>query len=307
MTDHKDMPAPTDPASINVDITCEEDCFAAAAPLSRREFTAGTIAGAGVAAMSGSASAAMAVTETDVMIETPDGMCDAVYFHPTEGQHPGALIWTDIMGLRPAFRDMGRRLAAEGYSVLVPNPFYRTSKAPFPQAGFNFRDEDDRAMMMKVMGQLVAPGAAERDAKTFIAWLDAQDEVDSSKKMGTSGYCMGGPLTMRTAALLPKRIGAAGSFHGGGLVTDKPESPHLMIPKMEVRYHIAIAENDHERQPEAEGVLRAAFEAAGLPATVEVYEGADHGWCVPGSPVYNEPQAERAWAQLLKDFKTALA
>lgn len=301
MTDHTDSTVSED-----FDISCEEECFAAAAPLSRREFAAGTVAGAGVTAIAGSASAAMDVTGGHMMIETPDGTCDAAFFHPVNGKHPGVLIWTDIMGLRPAYRTMGKRLAAEGYAVLIPNPFYRTSKAPFPGEGFNFRDDDDRAMIMKVMGQLVAPGAAEGDAKAFVDWLDAQDQVDSSKKMGTSGYCMGGPLTMRTAALLPKRIGAAGSFHGGGLVTDKPSSPHLMIPKMDVRYHVAIAANDHEKQPEAEGILREAFKAAGQPATVEVYEGANHGWCMPDSPVYNEPQAERAWSQLMKDFKTAL-
>lgn len=301
MTDHKDTSTPVD-----VGITCDEDCFAAVAPLSRREFAAGTVASAGVATMAGSASAAMEVTGGHMMIDTPDGTSDAAFFHPVEGKHPGVLIWTDIRGLRQAYRGMGKRLAAEGYSVLIPNPFYRESKAPFPADDFNFRDEDDRAMMMRVMGQLVAPGTAERDAEAYISWLDAQDQVDSSRKMGTAGYCMGGPLTMRTAALLPHRIGAAGSFHGGGLVTDKPSSPHLMIPNMEARYHVAIAANDHEKEPEAEGILRAAFKDAGLPATVEVYDGADHGWCMSDSPVYNEPQAERAWAQMIKDFNTAL-
>jgi carboxymethylenebutenolidase len=284
---------------------CDDDCFATV-PLTRRQFGATSAAAAGVAA-AGPAFADGHIVETAVTIETPDGVCDSYFYHPDEGSHAGVLIWTDIRGLRQVFRDMGMRMAAEGYSVLVPNPFYRHAPAPFPGPTFEFSNNDDRQMMMGVMGQLVAPGAAERDAEVFINWLDARDEVDSSKKMATTGYCMGGPLTMRTAGLRPDRIGAAGSFHGGGLVTDKDTSPHLLIPKMQCRYHVAIADNDDEREPDAKNVLRQSFDAANVPATIEVYDGADHGWCVPDSSVYNEAQAERAWAVLMQTIKDGLA
>lgn len=285
------------------DFDCDEDCFTSA-PLSRRTFGAATAAAAGIASAGPAFAQGMTVTETDVEITTPDGTCDAVFFKPTEGIHPGVLKWTDIMGLRPVFRDMGRRLASQGYSVLVPNPFYRDGRAPLPGPDFNFAT--DRDVAMKLMGNLVAPGAAEKDAATFVAWLEAQDSVDSNKKMGTTGYCMGGPLTMRTAGLLPDRIGAAGSFHGGGLATERDNSPHLLIPQMKVSYHIGIADNDDKREPEAKNILRAAFDAASSTATIKVYEGADHGWCVPSSSVYNEAQAEAAWSTLSELFKTTL-
>jgi carboxymethylenebutenolidase len=286
------------------DIDCDEHCFTSA-PLSRRTFGATSVAAAGLAGAGAASAAGLDVVETDVEIVTPDGTCDAVFFHPTEGKHPGVLKWTDIMGLRPAFRDMGRRLASEGYSVLVPNPFYRDGRAPLPGPDFNFAT--DRPIAMKLMGNLIAPGAAERDAQTFVAWLDEQGQVDSSSKMGTSGYCMGGPLTMKTAGLLPDRIGAAGSFHGGGLATERDNSPHLLIPKMKVHYHVGVADNDDAREPEVKNILKAAFEASNVPAVVKVYEGADHGWCVPTSSVYNEAQAEVAWTALLDTFKAGLA
>ncbi|MEQ8733446.1 MAG: dienelactone hydrolase family protein [Rhodospirillaceae bacterium] len=287
-----------------IDLDCDEQCFSTK-PITRRTFGIGTVAAAGLVSGAGTTSAALPVTETDVMIETPDGTCDAVFFHPTEGKHPGVLKWPDIRGLRDAFRDMGRRLAGEGYAVLVPNPFYRDGPAPLPGPDFNFAT--DRQMVMGLMGNLVAEGAAERDATAFVNWIDKQDAVDTAKKMGTTGYCMGGPLTMRTAAHVPNRIGAAGSFHGGGLVTDRPSSPHLMIPKMQVSYHVAIAADDDSKEPDAKNVLRAAFDDAGVPATIEVYEGALHGWCVPDSSSYNEVQAERAWSTLMDLFKSTIA
>jgi carboxymethylenebutenolidase len=277
---------------------CGEECFQP----DRREFGA-MLLGTGVALAAGGAAAAE-LKETDVTITTPDGSCDAVFVHPATGTHPGVLIWPDVMGLRPAFRDMAKRLAAEGYAVLVPNPFYRTAKAPAPGPDFNF--QRDRDKLPPLVGPLTAPGAAERDATTFIAWLDKQNAVNKKAKMGTTGYCMGGPLTMRTAATVPDRIGAGGSFHGGGLVTDKPESPHRMVPKMKARYLIAIAENDDQKEPNTKDELKAAFAAAKLPAEIEVYAGAMHGWCVPGSQVYNHEQAERAWGRLLALFKTTL-
>ena len=287
---------------------CDDDCFT---DLNRRDF--GTLAlatgalAAGALAASKVAYAGVAITETDVEIKTPDGTVDASFIHPTSGAAPGVLIWTDIMGLRPAFRDMGRRLAAEGYAVLTPNPFYRSGKAGPDGMGLDFQNPDARAKMMGLMGALAAPGAAERDAAAFVAWLDAQKQVNKAKRIGTAGYCMGGPLIMRTAAALPTRIGAAGSFHGGGLVTDKPESPHLMIPKMKAQLLIAIAENDDAREPNSKDTLKAAFAAAKVKAEVEVYAGANHGWCVPGSPVHNPGQADRAYGRLTAMYKTALA
>lgn len=281
--------------------------------LSRRQFTAVSLGGGlAVAAGSISAGAALPLTETDVDVKTPDGACDAAFIHPATGSYPGVLIWTDAFGLRPTFREMGKRLAAEGYSVLIPNPYYRSAKAPGVSTDLNFQNPDDRAKLMALMGPLTAPGAAERDAVAFIDFLDAQSAVRKSSKIGTTGYCMGGPLTMRTAATMPDRVGAGGSFHGGGLVTDKPDSPHLLVPKIKARYYFGIAASDDKNQPDAKDKLKAAFAAAKLPAEIEVYEGSIHGWCVPdmplrdGMPIYNQPLAQRAWGHLLGLFKTAL-
>jgi carboxymethylenebutenolidase len=283
--------------------------------LSRRDFVAMSIA-AGLAAATGAGAAAQAaVTEKSVEIKTPDGTCDAAFIHPATGSHPGVIIWPDAFGLRPAMRDMAKRLAADGYSVLVPNPFYRAAKAPVPgldTTTFSFQNKDDMTRLQGLMGGLNAAGAAEKDAAAFVAWLDAQPQVNKAKKIGTQGYCMGGPLVFRTAAAVPERIGAAGSFHGGGLVTSAPTSPHTLIPKMKARLYVGIASNDDSRQPDAKDTLRAAFDAAKVPAEIEVYSGL-HGWCVPdmpasgGNPIYNKADAEKAWAKLLALYKTALA
>jgi carboxymethylenebutenolidase len=300
MTDRKDDQRPTDESTNE---------------LSRRDFVAMSIA-AGLVAAAGSASAAeMPVVEKNVEIKTPDGTCDAVFIHPTTGTHPGVLVWSDAFGLRPATRDIGKRIAAEGYSVLVPNPFYRVAKAPVFQdaSKFNFQNPDDRAKLTPLMGSINAPGAAERDAVAFIAFLDAQKEVDKAKKIGTQGYCMGGPLVMKTAAAVPNRVGAGGSFHGGGLVTDMPTSPHLLAPKIKAKMYFGIASNDDMNQPDAKDKLKAAFEAAKNPAEIEVYAGAQHGWCVPdmpaqanGMPIYSKADAERAWGKLVALYKAAL-
>jgi len=267
----------------------------------RREFGALMLSAGLVAATGGVAlAAAPAVVETDVTIKTADGTCDAVMLHPATGAHPGVLIWTDIGGLRPIYREMGRRLAAEGYSVLIPNPFYRVVKAPVP-ADF---PADQRP---KLRESIVAPGAPERDAATFLAFMDTQPSVRKGGKIAVTGYCMGGPLTMRSAATLPDRIGAAASFHGGGLVTDQPSSPHLLVPKIKAKYIFCVADNDDQKEPESKNVLREAFAKVGNPADVEVYKGANHGWCVPTSQVYNHEQAERAWAKLLALLKTSIA
>jgi carboxymethylenebutenolidase len=289
------------------------ECTDAVSDPSRRDFIALSIA-AGLAAAAGGALAAdLPVAESDVTIKTPDGTCDAAFIHPASGAHPGVLVWADAFGLRPAMRDIGRRIAAEGYSVLVPNPFYRIAKAPlFTNAAvFDFQNQDDMAKLRPLMASVNAPGAIERDAPAYVAFLDEQPQVDRAKKIGTQGYCMGGPLVVKTAAIVPGRIGAGASFHGGGLVTDKPDSPHLLAPRIKARMYFAIASNDDARQPDAKIKLKDAFPAAHVPAEIDVYP-ARHGWCVPdmpaegGSPIYSKPEAERAWAKLVALYKTAL-
>ena len=283
----------------------------AASDLSRRDFIAMSVA-AGIVAAAGSASAAMPVVENDVSVKTPDGMCDAAFIHPATGSHPGVLIWTDAFGLRPSMRDIGKRIAAEGYSVLVPNPFYRVAKAPVIDNVSSFNFQTDMPKIQPLMASINAPGAAEKDAVAFIAFLDAQKQVNKAKKIGTQGYCMGGPLVVKTAAAVPTRVGAGGSFHGGGLVTDKPDSPHLLAPKIKARMYFGIAANDDMRQPDAKDKLKAAFAAANVPAEIEVY-GSLHGWCVSdmplqnGKPIYDMADAERAWGKLVTLYKTALA
>jgi carboxymethylenebutenolidase len=286
----------------------------AVADTSRRDFMVLSVT-AGLAAAAGSAFAAeQPLVETDVTIKTPDGTCDAAFIHPATGTHPGVLIWADAFGLRPVMRDIGRRIAAEGYSVLVPNPFYRVAKAPVfdNPAAFDFQNQADMAKLKPLMASVNAPGAAETDAAAYIAFLDAQSQVNKAKKIGTQGYCMGGPLVVKTAALLPNRVGAGASFHGGGLVTDKPDSPHLLAPKIKARMYFGIASNDDQRQPDAKDKLREAFAAAKVPAEIEVYP-AKHGWCVPdmpvenGVPIYSKPEAERAWTKLVALYKMALA
>jgi carboxymethylenebutenolidase len=282
--------------------------------IDRRGFVGLSVA-AGLAATVATATAAnMPVTEKDVEIKTPDGTCDAAFIHPTTGSHPGVIIWADAFGLRPAMRDMGKRIAAEGYSVLVPNPFYRKAKAPvFDAAGmasFSFQNQADMAKLQPLMASINAEGAAEKDAAAFVAFLDAQKEVNKAKKIGTQGYCMGGPLVLKTAAAVPDRIGAVGSFHGGNIATAQPNSPHLLAPKIKARLYFGIAANDDMRQPDMKDKLKAAFPGT---AEIEVYSMSQHGWCVPdmplqnGMPIYNKPDAERAWAKLVALYAAALA
>jgi carboxymethylenebutenolidase len=273
--------------------------------ISRRRFGALSF-GAGLAAILPKMADAADTQGQDVEIKTPDGTADAYFVHPTQGAHPGVLIWPDIFGLRPAFKQMATRLAESGYSVLVINPFYRTERAPTAPEHPDFNDPATRAALMKLAGSLNA-NTALIDAKAFVAYLDAQAAVDKKRKIGTTGYCMGGPFTLYTASAFPERIGAGASFHGGGLVTDKPDSPHLLVPTVKAHYLFAIAENDDMRQPEAKDVLRSAFAKAGVPAEIEVYAGTLHGWCPPDSQVYNHAQAEKAWSRLQVLFKSALA
>jgi carboxymethylenebutenolidase len=283
--------------------------------ITRRDFVSMTV-GAGIAAAGGAELLAQAqVVETTVDIKTPDGTCDAAFIHPPTGSHPGVIIWPDAFGLRPSLREMGRRLAGSGYSVLVVNPFYRVAKAPIFEdaSNFNFGDPPQRAKLTPLMGSIGADGAVEKDAPAFVAWLDSQKEVDRTKKIGTQGYCMGGPLVMRTAASVPTRIGAGGSFHGGGLVTNAPNSPHLLAPKIKAKMYFGVAANDDAQQPDAKTKLKEAFEAVKNPAEIEVYSQSQHGWCISdmpkpagGQPIYNKADADRAWAKLLALYKAAL-
>ncbi len=282
--------------------------------LSRRDFVAVSVV-AGLATAAGLPFVTdTPVVETEVQVPTPDGNCDAVFIHPAKDSHAGILIWPDAFGLRPAMRDLGKRIAAVGYSVLVPNPFYRVAKAPVFDdiSKFDFQNPADRARLQPLRESLNAAGAVERDAVAYIAFLDAQSQVDKTAKIGTQGYCMGGPLAVRTAAAVPNRVGAAASFHGGGLVTDQPDSPHLLAPRIKARMYFAIASNDDDRQPEAKTVLKEAFAAAQVPAEIEVYRHALHGWCVPdmparnGTPIYSKPDAERAWSKLIDLYQAGL-
>lgn len=271
--------------------------------VSRRTFGLMTMAAAGVA---GSAHAGTPVVETDVTIKTPDGEADAALYHPEgKGKWPAVLLWTDVAALRPTFREMGRRLSAEGYVVLVPNVYYRSKRAPVISAGFDFNKPEDRAMLLAMRATLT-PEAVDRDAAAYVAFLDAQPRTNRKKKIGTQGYCMGGALAFRTAAVAPGRVGAVASFHGGGLFTDKADSPHLLIGKTHAEYLILIAGNDHQQDPSIEGKLRGAFAEAKRTAKIEVYETVKHGWCVPGSAVYDQPAAEKAWAELLALYGRAL-
>lgn len=281
--------------------------------ITRRDFVSITVGAGIVAAAGGQASAQQRVVETNVDIKTADGTCDAAFFHPDTGSHPGVLIWTDAFGLRPSMREMGRRLAAEGYSVLVPNPFYRVAKSPVFEDASNFNFQTERNKITPLMGSINAPGAAERDAAAFIAWIDMQPQVDRTKKIGTQGYCMGGPLVMKTAASVPNRVGAGASFHGGGLVTTNPDSPHLLAPRIKARMYFGIAANDDMQQPDAKTKLKEAFDAAKVPAEIEVYSQSQHGWCVSdmpkqanGQPIYNKADADRAWGKLLALYKAGL-
>jgi carboxymethylenebutenolidase len=276
-----------------------------AGDVTRRQFAAMAL-GAGLTSVLPQLADAAETKGADVEIKTPDGTADAYFVHPAKGKYPAVLIWPDIFGLRPTFKQMATRLAESGYSVLVMNPFYRTQKAPTAPDHADFNDPATRQALMSLAGTLSAATAV-TDATAFAAFLDRQPAVDKKRKMGTTGYCMGGPFVLRTAAAFPARVGAAATFHGGGLVADTPDSPHLLIPEMKAHFLIAIAENDDQRQPQAKDVLRDSFAKAGLPAEIEVYAGTLHGWCPPDAHVYNQAQAEKAWSRMLVLFSNSLA
>ncbi|MGI9201786.1 MAG: dienelactone hydrolase family protein [Woeseiaceae bacterium] len=273
--------------------------------LTRREFGKGSIA-ATLSLMLPAVANAKEVVEQEIIVGTPDGEADCYFVHPAEGAHAGVIVWPDIKGIRPAFRQMGKRLAESGYSVLVVNPYYRTAKGEVIEPGESFGDPAVRERLMPHARSL-SPETCVSDGRAFVEFLDTQESVDSDRMIGTTGYCMTGSYTIRLAAAIPERIGAGGSFHGGGLATDQPDSPHLLAPKIEAGLLIAIAQNDDEKEPHAKGMLRQAFDEAGVSAEIEVYEGAMHGWCPPDSDVYNAVQAERAWDRLLDLFERELA
>ena len=267
--------------------------------VTRRQF--GILLGAGVAMMLPRVANAATVTESEVNITTPDGSADCYFVYPSSSTAPGVLIWPDIFGLRPAFRQMGKRLAESGYAVLVVNPFYRSHKAPTAEAG-----TATPIQSLMPLARSLTETTEMTDAKAFIAWLDAQPSVDKSRYIGTQGYCMGGPMAFRTAAAVSERVGAVATFHGGGLVTDQPNSPHLEAARSKAQFLIAIAANDDAKSPNDKTALKETLAKANRPAEIEVYKDAAHGWCPPDSSVYNEPQAEKAWARLLVLYGKAL-
>jgi carboxymethylenebutenolidase len=273
--------------------------------LSRRGFAA---LAAGFTAVTGTASDRKPVNDKDIDVKTRDGVCDAFFVYPAQGSHPGVLLWHDSPGLRPVIRDLGRRLAAEGYAVLVPNLFYREHRAPAFDPSFDYaKSAADREKYARTVASFLAPGAAERDAIAYIAFLDSQSQVNKKRKIGTHGYCLGGPYIMRAAAALPDRVGAGASFHGGFLVTDTPNSPHLLAPKIKARLYFAIAADDDKREPEVKNKLREAFAVAKVRPEIEVYPNALHGWCVPDSKAAeNKRDAERAWRKLVALYRQAL-
>jgi carboxymethylenebutenolidase len=285
---------------------CDQDTFEkdrqeyeARGLVTRKQF--GALLGAGVAMMLPAVANAAAVTESEVTVPTPDGAADGYFVHPASGTAPAVLIWPDIFGLRPAFRQMGKRLAESGYSVLVVNPFYRVKKAPTAETG-----STTPIQQVMPLARALNETTHMTDAKAFVAWLDGQKSVAKNRKIGTQGYCMGGPMAFRTAAAVPDRVGAVASFHGGGLVTENPNSPHLQASKTGAQFLVAIAENDDKRSPNDKTVLKETFAKVNLAAEIEVY-AAPHGWCPPDSQVYNEPLAERAWSRLLALYAKALA
>jgi carboxymethylenebutenolidase len=273
--------------------------------VTRRDFNI-TGAGMALAMMLPPVANALDVVEQDVMVDTPDGMSDCYFVHPASGAHAAVIVWPDIVSIRPAFRAMGKRLAESGYSVLVVNPYYRTVKGQVVPDGKGFRDPGIRELLMPHARSL-SPETCVTDGRAYVDYLDAQPSVDTDRKIGTTGYCMTGSYTMRLAAAIPDRIGAGGSFHGGGLATDAEDSPHLLASKMKAGFLIAIAENDDESDPQAKVLLREAFDANEVSAEIEVYEGTLHGWCPPDSAVHDEAQAERAWSRLLALFERELA
>ena len=278
------------------------------------EGSAGSSGSAGHAAGSGGHAAGSSGTDEQenttatkselVTIDTPDGKADAFFVYPESGRHPAVIVWPDVLGVRDAFKTMGTRLAKDGYAVLVVNQYYRTSTAPVLES-WNEWNTDAGKAKLRPMIAAITPAGTTSDAAAFVEWLDKQDAVDTGKKIGTSGYCMGGPFTFRTAASKPERVGAFASLHGGGLVADNDDSPHLLFAKIKASSLIAIAMNDDERQPDAKTTLMSAAKDANLEAEIEVYP-AMHGWCAIDSAVYDKDQADKAYDRMVTIFGKAL-
>jgi carboxymethylenebutenolidase len=286
---------------------CEEKSGLSSSALARRDFVKLSFAAGLAVAVPPIFKKDVDVTETDVAVKTTDGTCDAAFFHPAKGKHPGALIWPDSGSLRPVFREIGRQLAREGYAVLIPNHLYRTAKAPvFPATFDPVKNPDDAAFYRRITAPFFAAGAVERDAIAYLNFLDSQPQINKGKRIGVLGYCLGGAYVLKTAALFPQRVGAGGSFHGGFLATVKPDSPHLLAPKIKARLYFAIASDDDKREPEAKDKLRVAFEASKVRAEIEVFPDARHGFCVSDSKAFNKADSERAWSKLIALYKTAL-
>ena len=285
------------------DLTAHEEATALAANgLNRRQFAAISAAGA-LVACTGSESAAKAragLSESSVAITTPDGSADALFVRPAKGKHPAVIMWPDIAGLRPAYMEMGRQLASAGFAVLVVNHYYRSAKAPILNSIAEWRTPEGQAKLKPMIAAITPPGVTS-DTMAFVAWLDRQAVTDRKRGIGTIGYCMTGPYTVRAAAAVPRRIKAAVSCHGGGLATPAPDSPHRLIASTQASYLFAIARNDDARAPTDKDMLRAAAKAAGRPAEIEVYN-ADHGWCTLDAPTYDKGEAARAWARVLALF-----
>ena len=280
----------------------EEEAALAASGLNRRQFAAISAAGV-LAACTGSQSEAKpraGLTESAVAITTPDGTADAFFVRPAKGKHPAIIMWPDIAGSRPAYMEMGRQLALAGYAVLVVNHYYRSAKAPIMASMAEWRTPEGQAKL-KPMIAVIKPQGVTTDTMAFVAWLDKQPAVNRQRGIGNIGYCMTGPYTVRAAAAVPRRIKAAVSCHGGGLVTAAPDSPHKLIASTQASYLFAIARNDDARAPGDKDALKAAAKAAGRPAEVEVYN-ADHGWCTLDAPTYDKAEAARAWARILVLF-----
>jgi carboxymethylenebutenolidase len=282
------------------EFTAEDDDKALAARgVTRRDFAAMGAAATLTAYLANVEAFAQArpLSERMVMVRTPDGECDAFFVHPARGKSPAVILWPDVLGLRDTKKAMARRLAASGYAVLAVNPFYRNFRGPLGTDFSAFRSPEGQAKLGPARAALT-PEAITRDAVAHVGFLDAQAAIDKRRGIGTQGYCMGGPFTIRTAAAVPARVKAAASFHGGGLVTAEANSPHKLLPATQASYLIAVAKNDDARTPADKDAFRAAAAAAGRPAEIEVYP-ADHGWCVPDGPAYNQAEADRAWARLL--------
>jgi len=270
--------------------------------LSRREFGAAGASAAVLASLPGCGMAqetpgGLPTKGRAVTVTTPDGKADAWFVTPETGKHAAVILWPDIAGLREAYKTMATRLASSGYAVLVVNHYYRGAVAPVLESLVAWRTPEGQAKLKPLIAA-ITPAGTMSDAKAFVAWLDAQAEVDTAKKIGTCGYCMGGPYTVRTAFAVPTRVGAAASFHGGGLVGDAPDSPVKLIAQTNAGFLFAIAQNDDAGAPDDKTALAAAAKAAGRPAEVEVYP-AQHGWCTIDAPIYDKVQADRAWARML--------